>query len=110
MQGRKRDTDMEDSLVDTPGEGESGTNAKTGVGMYTLPCVKQLMGCCTAQGTQLCTLRWPGGVGWGESGQGAQDGGTYVYIWLIHIVIWQILTTLQSNHPPIKNKKEFKKI
>ena len=40
MQGRKRDTDIEDRLVDTTGEREGGTNGNSGVGKYTLPCVK----------------------------------------------------------------------
>jgi len=30
--------------------------------------------------------------------------GTYIYLWLIHVDVWQKPTTFQSNYPPIKNK------
>ena len=33
-------SDMENGLVDTVGEGESGTNGKSSVSIYTLPCVR----------------------------------------------------------------------
>ena len=35
-----RDTDLENAHVDTAGEGKGGTNWGTGVGLYTLLCVK----------------------------------------------------------------------
>ena len=37
-------------------------------------------------------------------GKEVQEEGTYVYLWLIHVYVWQKLTTLQSSYPPIKNK------
>ena len=37
-------------------------------------------------------------------GKKVQEEGTCVYLWLIHVDVWQKLTTLQSSYPPIKNK------
>ena len=39
LQARNRDTDVDDGLVDTEGEGE-GENWKSSVDIYTSPCVK----------------------------------------------------------------------
>ena len=41
-QGRNRDIDIENNLVDTVGEGEGGTNGENSTDMYHLPCVKQI--------------------------------------------------------------------
>ena len=55
--------------------GESGMNWESSIDLYTLPCIKQLVGSCyTAQGAQLSTLWWPGGVGCGDARE-AQEGG-----------------------------------
>ena len=40
MQGRNRDTDIENGLVDAAGEGEWGTNLESSIEIYSLPCVK----------------------------------------------------------------------
>ena len=53
--------------------------------------------CCMMQGARLGTR----GLGGGKE---VQEEGTYVYLWLIHVDVWQKLTTLQSSYPPIKNK------
>ena len=42
MQGWNRDADIENGLVDTVGEGEGGTNSKSSIETYILPCVKQI--------------------------------------------------------------------
>ena len=41
MQGRNRDSDIQNRLVDIAGEGEGVTNLECGTDIYTLPCVKQ---------------------------------------------------------------------
>ena len=41
MQGRKRDSDIENRLMDTAGEGEYGTERSTEI--YILPYVKQIV-------------------------------------------------------------------
>ena len=42
------------------------------------------------QGTQKPVL-WDNPEGWGREGggRGIQDGGTHVYLWLIHVDVWQ---------------------
>ena len=42
------------------------------------------------QGTQKPVL-WDNTEGWGREGGGTgiQDGGTHVYLWLIHVDVWQ---------------------
>ena len=44
MQERNGDTDAENGLVDTAGEGEGGTNWESSTDMYTLPYVKEIAG------------------------------------------------------------------
>ena len=41
-------------------------------------------------------MLWDNPEGWGEegAGRGVKDGGTHVYLWLIHIVVWQKSTQL----------------
>ena len=49
MQGISADTDIENRLVDTVGEGEGRTNGEDSIETYTLPYVKQI-----ASGNLLC--------------------------------------------------------
>ena len=42
MQGRNRDTDVENRYVDTEQEGEGGMSWESRIDIDTLPCVKQL--------------------------------------------------------------------
>ena len=35
------------------------------------------------------TLGQPRGIEWREGGGGVQDGGTHVYLWLVHVDVWQ---------------------
>ena len=37
---------------------------------------------------------WDNPEGQGEEGGGVQDGGTYVYLWLIHVDVWQNTITI----------------
>ena len=41
-----------------------------------------------AQETQTGTLYQPRGVGWGGRREGVSKG-IYVYLWLIHVEVWQ---------------------
>ena len=38
---------VENRFVDTAREDEGGTNRESGIDIYTLPCVKQLVGSCS---------------------------------------------------------------
>ena len=40
LQGRNRDADVENGLVDTVKEGEGGMNWESSIERYPLPCVK----------------------------------------------------------------------
>ena len=40
MQGRNRDTDVENEFVETVSEGEDGTNWESSLDIYTRLCVK----------------------------------------------------------------------
>ena len=51
-----------------------------------------------------CTLKSQVG-----GGREVQKRGLYVYLWLIHVDVWQNLTVLLSNYPSIKNKYIKKK-
>ena len=42
MQARSKEAGMEDGLVDTVREGESGMSGESRTDVYTLPCVKQI--------------------------------------------------------------------
>ena len=44
-----------------------------------------------AQETQTGTLYQPRGVGWGGRREGVSKG-IYVYLWLIHVEVWQKTT------------------
>ena len=42
LQGRNRDRDIENKLVDTVGKGEDGMSLESNIDTYTLQCVKQI--------------------------------------------------------------------
>ena len=73
---------------------------ETGMDMYTLPCVKQLVETyCTVPGAQSSTLwlleGWDGGGGeMGRVGWRSKREGMHVYLWMIHFVVEQKLTAL----------------
>ena len=81
MQGRNRDTDIENELVDTVRKGECGMNLESSTDICTLPCVKQMAsGKLPHRHRELSSapcddLRDEAGVG----GRKAQEGG-YVCI------------------------------
>ena len=83
MQGRNRDPDKENGLVDTEGEWEEGTNGESITGTYTLPWVKQV-----SNGKLLAPdgeLSWVlcddlgAGLGAGLGGR-LEKEGTYVHL------------------------------
>ena len=44
LQGRNGDTDVENILEDTAGEGKSRTNGQSSIDIYILSCIKQIAG------------------------------------------------------------------
>ena len=71
-----RDTDIQNRLVDTVGEGEGGTNGENSIETYTLPCVKQI-----ASGNLLYdgALWQPREVGSGGEWEGGSRGRGHMY-------------------------------
>ena len=91
MQNRKRETDVQNRLWDSVGEGEGGRFWENSIETSILSRVKQTtspgwmhetsaQGWCTGK-TQRDGMggRWEGGSGW----------GTHVNPWLIHVNVWQ---------------------
>ena len=80
------------SLLDRVGAGEEGRMIwNNSFETYILPFVKQSVRIrCLVQGTQSrCSVTtWRDGVGW-EFGGGFRREGTQVYLWPIHVAIWQ---------------------
>ena len=81
MQNRKRDTDVQDRLLDSVGEGEGGMFQENSMETCILSRVKQItspgwmhetsaQAWCTGK-----TQRWEGESGW----------GIHVYPWLNHV-------------------------
>ena len=63
--------------------------------------------CCLAQETQTRALYQPRGVGWGGRWEGGFRQGIHVYLWLIHVEVWQ--KTIKSVKQLFFNKKINKK-
>ena len=87
FQGGNGDANLENRLVDTVVEGESGTDGESSINIYTLSDVRWIAGekllCST--GITVCTLWWPGGMGWGEGKEGREGRGEEGII--IHIIM-----------------------
>ena len=103
LQGRNRDSDMQNRLVVIAGEGQGGISRESSPQTYTLPYVLPV-GSCGKQrelNPLTLTLTYRGGMGW-VVGERFKKEGTYIYLWLIHIVVCQKPT--HYNYSSIKNK------
>ena len=83
MQNRKRDTDVQNRLLDSVGEGEGGMFQENSIETCILSRVKQItspgwMHETSAQG-------WCAGKGWRGRQEGGSGWGTHVNPWLIHV-------------------------
>ena len=91
MQSRKRDTDVQNRLLDSVGEGEGGMFQENSVkhvyylGWNRSPaqagCMRQVLG--------PGALGRPRGIGWRGRWEGGSRRGIHVYPWLIHVNVWQ---------------------
>ena len=91
MRDSKRDTDVENRLLDSVGEGKGGMIWENSIEICILSYVKYI----TSPGPMhetgcLGLVHWDDPEGWdGEGGgKGVQDGG-HMYTWLIHVNAWQ---------------------
>ena len=81
LQGRNKDADIENGLVDTVQGGAGGTNWESSTETHRLPCLKQM-----ASGNCWITQRaQPRGVGWGRGWEeGLRERGcVYTYDWFM---------------------------
>ena len=117
MQNRKRDTDVQNRLLDSVGEGEGGIFKRIAskhvyyLGWNRSPaqvgCMIQVLG--------PGALERPRGIGWRGRWEGGFGWGIHVYPWLIHVNVWQkplqyckvISLQLIKKNKKIKNKKKL---
>ena len=91
MRNRKRDTDVQNRLLDSVGEGEGGMFWENSIetiyyqGWNRSPaqvgCMRQVL--------RPGALGRPRGMGWGGKWEGGSGWGTHVNPWLIHVNVWQ---------------------
>ena len=99
LQGSNGDTDIQNRLVDTVGEGEGGMNWENNMQTYTLPYVKQIASgnvlCDTGSSASSPSALWQprGWMGW--QGRFKREG-TYAYVSLtdLHCCVAEANTTL----------------
>ena len=112
MQNRKRDTDEQNRLLDSVGEGKGGMFWENSIETCILSRVKQVTspGWMHETGARAwCTGKTM--MGWGGRREGGSGWGIHVNPWLIHFNVWQNplqyckVIRLQL----IKNKIKFKK-
>ena len=83
MQNRKRDTDVQNRLLDSVGEGEGGMFQENSIETCILSRVKQI----TSPGWmhEKSALGRPRGMGWRGRWEEGSGWGTHVTPWLIHV-------------------------
>ena len=77
MQDSKRDTEVQNSLLDSVGKGEGGMIRENGIETCTLSYVKEIASPGSMHGTGCSGLvHWDDPEGWDEEGggRGVQDG------------------------------------
>ena len=87
MQNRKRDTDVQNRLLDSVEEGEGGMFQENSIETCILSRVKKI----TSPGWMHETSAWtwctgrPRGIGWRGRWERGSGWGIYVNPWLIHV-------------------------
>ena len=96
MQNRKRDTDVQNRLLDSVGEGEGGMIWENSIETCILLSVKQIaspgwMHETSAQGSYTGMTQRDG---MGRELGGGSGWGAHVNPWLIHVNLWQKTTII----------------
>ena len=92
MRDSKKDTDVENSLLDPVGEGEGGMIWENGIETCIISYKKRIASPGLLQDTGcLWLVHWDDPEGWyGEGGGRWGSGlGTRVHPWWIHVDVWQ---------------------
>ena len=87
MQDRKRDTDVQNRLLYSVGEGEDGMFQENSIKTCILSMVKQITspGWIHGQVLRPGALGRPRGIGWRGRWEGGSGWGIHVNPWLIHV-------------------------
>ena len=105
MQGRNGDADVENGLLDTVGEGESGTNGKSSINIFKLDNWWEIAHLLSIYSTRSPAWQFVMIKGW-DIGRGRRIK-MHNYDWFT-LLYGKNNTTLQSNFPPIKKFKKSK--
>ena len=92
MKNRKRDTDVQNRLLDSVGEGKGGMFRENSIETSIISRVKQITspGWIHEMGAQgWCTGKTQRDGKEREVGGGGSGWGTHVNPWLIHVNVWQ---------------------
>ena len=91
MRDSKRDTDVQNSLLDSAGEGEGGMIWENGIETCIISYKKEISSLCSMQGTGcLGLVHWDDPEGWyGEVVEGWSGWVTRVHPRWIHVDVWQ---------------------
>ena len=91
MRDSKRDTDVQNSLLDSVGEGKGGMIWENGIETCILSHVKRIASPGLMHDTGCSGLvHWDDPEGWDGEGCGRGAGwGTHVHPWWIHVNVWQ---------------------
>ena len=91
MQNRKRDTDVQNRLLDSVGEGEGGMFQENSFETCILSRVKQITspGWMHRQVLRAGALGRPRGIGWRRRWEWGSGWRIHVNPWLIHVSVWQ---------------------
>ena len=85
MQNRKRDTDVQNRLLDSVGEGEGGMFQKNSIEICILSMVSPAQVGCMRQVLGPGVLGRPRGIGWRVRWEGGSGWGIHVTPCLIHV-------------------------
>ena len=89
MRGSKRDADVQNSLLDSVGEGEGGMIWENGTETCIVSYMKRIASPSSMQNTGcLGMVHWDDPEGWYGEG-GGSGWGTHVHPWRIHVDVWQ---------------------
>ena len=91
QQQKKRDTDVQNRLLDSVGEGEGGMFWENSIETSILSRVNRppaQVG-CMRQVLRAGALGRPRGMGWGGRRERGSGRGTHINPWLIHVNVWQ---------------------
>ena len=87
MQNRKRDTDAQNRILDSVGEGEGGMFRENSIETCILSGVKQITSPHETSARAWCTGKTQVGSGGEGGGRGVSGQGIHVNPWLIHVNI-----------------------